>query len=178
MKKEDLELKYCLPFVEALESKNDFRSWVLSRTPFRDIASSSRLMLDEMIEKRPKANYYWRSFYTETCRCAGDCGQETDILFVFESNNSKFAIHFEVKHPTDKFEHGGRQAASYPVRAACWACSENGPKTLVPHERAATALLCSEKKLNKFAPNLVHFDTVFTFEEIYKNFPSVYPDFF
>jgi len=170
-----LELAFSIPFVEAVECDAKFRDWVISRTPMAVYSNDCKVLNEEMITKRPNANYYWRSFYTEKCRCSGCSGQETDILSIFESDDTRFSLHVEVKQPTDNFKENGRQAESYPIRAACWANSDNGPKNLVPHEHAATALLCSDSRLPDFSDHLNHFDTVITFEEITKIFPNIYP---
>jgi hypothetical protein len=127
----------------------------------------------EMHNKR-SARYWWRSHYTEACRCAGCSGQETDLLAIFEANTGfRFAIHVEVKHPGDSFKRDGRQALSYNLRAQCWATK--APKNVVLHDMATTALLCSETKLNEYKPHLDHFATIFTFEEIAEEFPNVVP---
>ena len=41
---------------------------------------------------------------------------------------------------------------------------------------AATALLCSNKKIQEFERHLTHFDTVITFEEISSLFPTIYSE--
>lgn len=168
------ELAYAQPFADRLQSDHAFRSWVLRKTEFKDVAEDARLLAGEMLALRgPGTAFYWRSHYTEKCRCAGCSGQETDVLSVFEGpSGDRFAIHTEVKHPGDKFG-SPRQAASYRLRARCW--SAKPPKSVVPHSRAATMLLCSEAKLGEYDPHLAHFDTVLTFEEIEAACPGMYP---
>jgi hypothetical protein len=74
---------------------------------------------------------WWRFHFTEKCRCLGCSGKETDILAIFESEaRIRFALHFEVKQPTDKFKSDGIQSKGYPLRAQCWA---NKAPTKVPH---------------------------------------------
>lgn len=97
------------------------------------------------------------------------------MLAIFEADTGfRFAIHVEVKHPGDSFKREGRQATAYGLRAQCWAAST--PKNVVRHDMATTALLCSETKLKVFKPHLDHFATIFTFEEIAKQFPRAVPD--
>jgi len=169
------ELAFSLPFVEGLESSIEFRQWVFMKTPLAYLASNCELLSEEMKAKRPNSEYYWRSFYTEKCRCPGCSGQETDILSIFQSNcKSRFSLHIEVKQPTDTFKQDGKQAENYGIRAACWAEQKKGPKSLVDHDRFATALLCSSHKLVDFESHLGYFDTIMTFEEIEVNFPGMY----
>ncbi|WP_316399476.1 hypothetical protein [Bradyrhizobium sp. 33ap4] len=166
------ELIYAEPFANALVDDPTFRSWALSRTMFSAF-SDARLMHQEMQNKR-SARYWWRSHFTEACRCEGCSGQETDLLAIFEATTGfRFAVHIEVKHPGDNFKHGGRQAASYNVRAQCWAAK--APQKVVRHDMAASALLCSEIKLAEYAKHVAHFGTVFTFEEIKRKFPDAVP---
>ena len=114
---------------------------------------------------------WWRSHYAEKCRCHGCRGQETDILAIFETATAaRFAVHFEVKQPTDKFPVDRDQAGNYALRAKCWAIS--APKAIVPHSDAATALLCSASKLVEYASHLPKFGTVITFEDVARTFPN------
>lgn len=168
------ELAYAQPFADRLQRDSAFRSWVLQKTVFKNDADNARLMAGEMLALRGAGTqFYWRSHYSERCRCAGCSGQETDLLSVFEaSSGARFAIHTEVKHPGDKFS-SPRQAASYRLRAACW-CAKP-PKSVVPHTKAATMLLCSQEKLGEYGSNVMHFDTVLTFEQIELAFPGTYP---
>jgi hypothetical protein len=97
-------------------------------------------------------------------------------LAIFETETGfRFALHVEVKHPGDKFKQGGRQAASYPIRAQCWASDRKTPAKVLRHSMATTALLCSDTKLVEYAVHISHFATVFTFEEIKRRFPGASP---
>jgi hypothetical protein len=162
------EFAYAKPFADALESSDAFRSWVLKQTEFARFADGARLLTEEMLAKRsPNATSWWRSHYTEKCRCAGCSGRETDLLAVFEAKSGgRFALHLEIKQPTDKFDPTKDQAAAYNIRARCWATK--APNNVVPHTLAATALLCSETKLEEYRPHLHHFGTIVTFEEVGK----------
>src|SRR5689334_1556282 len=137
----NLEFAYAVTIAEALADQDQFRSWVLSRSKFWESAANSRVLVEEMTAQRGKtAQTWWRSHYTEKCRCAGCSGQETDILAVFENAAGKrFALHFEVKQPTDRFPSGKDQAANYQTRAACWI--DNPPKSVIRHSAASTCLL-------------------------------------
>ena len=167
------EKMFARPVAEALADNPAFRSWLLGRTRFADFAGTARLLDDEMLAKRSKnAKSWWASHFTEACRCAGCRGQETDLLAVFEAPGAfRFAVHIEVKHPGDKFKAGGTQAASYPLRAACW--TGNPPSRMLQHSQATTVLLYSEKKAHEYGPNLKHFGTLITFEEILSEFASL-----
>jgi hypothetical protein len=140
------ELSYAQPFADRLQNDRAFRSWVLQKTEFKGEAGHAWLMAGEMLSLRGLgAQFYWRSHYSEKCRCSGCSGQETDVLSVFGSHVWKtVCLHTEVKHPGDRFN-SPRQAASYRLRARCW-CAKP-PKSVVPHREAATILLCSERKL-------------------------------
>ncbi len=165
------ELRYAEPFANSLVADAAFRSWVLQKTEFADHCENARILDKEMFSKRgKKTKYWWRSHYTEVCRCAGCSGQETDLLAIFEAEMGvRFALHIEVKHPSDRF---GKlhQAVAYPVRAKCWAAK--APKSVLPHDKATTILLCSELKLKEYAPHLQSFGAVIKFEDIAKNFPN------
>ena len=159
------EYFYAKPFADALVDHHAVRSWVLSKTGFAEHADTARLLHEEMAARRSTAaQNWWRSHFSEACRCDGDKGRETDLLAVFEGDGGfRFAIHFEVKHPGDVFHPG--QAAAYPLRAQCWATDGRTPKGVVPHSAATTALLCSRSGITKYASQLEYFGTVITFEE-------------
>jgi hypothetical protein len=165
-----IEFTYAEPFANALVGDPAFRSWVLRQTKFAAFADGARLLQDEMKSRRSAATW-WRSHFTEKCRCQGCSGQETDILAIFQAaTDLRFALHLEVKQPDDKFPTNKDQAANYALRARCWATSP--PKAVVPHADAATVLLCSALKLAEYAPHLSKFGSVITFEEIAKIFPA------
>jgi hypothetical protein len=141
-----VEFAYAEPFANALVEDSSFRAWVLRQTKFSEFADEARILSDEMMALRAGATTSWRSHYTEKCRCQGCSGQETDILAIFESTTgTRFALHFEVKHPGDKFPTNKDQAANYALRAKCWV--DNPPQSVLPHDDAATVLLCSASKL-------------------------------
>lgn len=167
-----VEFTYAEPFANALVADPAFRSWVLQRTKFAVFAEKARLLHEEMKAQRSGSSAtWWRSHFTEKCRCQGCSGQETDILAIFETaTGMRFSLHFEVKQPTDKFSTKRDQAANYALRAKCWAIS--APKAVVPHADAATVLLCTALKLVEYSPHLSKFGTVITFEEIAGTFPQ------
>jgi hypothetical protein len=165
-----VEFAYAAPFANALAEDGSFRAWVLRQTKFAAFASDARLLHEEMKAQR-RAATWWRSHFTETCRCQGCSGQETDILAIFEAaSGTRFALHFEVKQPGDTFPANKDQAANYALRAKCWVAS--APRSVVPHADAATVLLCSASKLAEYAHHLPKFGSVITFEEITRTFPN------
>jgi len=167
-----IEFTFAEPFANALADDPAFRSWVLRQTKFAAFAEEARLLQGEMRAQRNGSSAtWWRSHFSEKCRCQGCSGQETDILAIFETaTGTRFGVHFEVKQPTDKFPTNKDQAANYALRAKCWATS--APKAVVPHEDAATVLLCSASKLLEYAPHVPKFGTVITFEEVARIFPQ------
>lgn len=170
-----LEKRYARPIAEALAQNQEFRTWLLERTVFSGVATSARLLDQEMLAMRSKvAKSWWASHFTEACRCGGCRGQETDILAVFETpEKSRFVLHIEVKHPGDKFKKGGTQAASYPLRATCWSTEGSTPAKVLPHSAASTVLLYSSAKSIEYRPHLEHFASLITFEEIFARFPTL-----
>ena len=172
MKYGNIEYQYAAPFAEALVSDPNFRSWLLRQTKFAEFAGNARLMDREMKAKRSaSAQSWWRSHYTEKCRCDGCGGRETDLLAIFEAAKGvRFALHVEVKQPNDKFDPDKRQGERYSVRAQCWA--RKAPAAVLPHTMAATMLLFSESKRHEYSPHLAHFGTLITFEDVQKNFPK------
>lgn len=164
-----LEHAFAEPIAEALISDPAFRVWLLSHTRFAIDSKDARLLHDEMRAAR-SAGTWWRSHYTESCRCEGCRGQETDLFAIFERpDGSRFALHVEVKQPTDRFPGNKDQAANYRIRAECWV--RNPPKSVLPHGDADTLLLCSEMRLQNYAPHLAKFGAVITFEEVRRRFP-------
>lgn len=167
-----VEFTYAEPFANALVADRAFRAWILRRTKFAAFADEARLLHDEMRAQRSRSSAtWWRSHFTEKCRCQGCSGQETDILAIFETaKGARFALHFEVKQRNDKFPTNKDQGANYALRAKCWA--KSAPKAVVPHSDAATVLLCSALKLSEYKPHLSKFGTVMTFEEVGRLFPQ------
>jgi hypothetical protein len=81
----------------------------------------------------------------------GCSGSETDIFVVCQDRTGlRFALHIEVKQPTDRFDPAKRQGERYRLRAACWA--QEAPTTVPHHTAAATLLICSKTKVDHFAP--------------------------
>ena len=170
-----VEYQYAAPFADALVSDSRFLSWVLSQTKFASFADEARLLHREMQAKRSAgAESWWRSHYTEKCRCEGCSGRETDLLAIFETTTGlRFALHVEVKQPNDKFDSEKKQAERYSVRAQCW--TSKAPASVLAHTMGATALLFSENKRREYTPHLAHFGTIITFEDVRKNFPKAAP---
>lgn len=166
-----LEYRYAEPFATALVEDREFRSWVLQKTRFAPFANDARLLHEEMKSRRSATSgSWWRSHFTEKCRCAGCSGQKTDLLAIFEPpGGPRFALHFEVKQPADGFPTHRDQAANYALRAACWV--SKAPNAVPTHSDAATGLLCSARNLVRYAPHLTKFGTVLTFEAIEAEFP-------
>lgn len=161
-----IELQFAEPFAEALVAIPAFRTWVLRQTKFEAFAEEARLLHKEMKAHRSAtAKNWWRSHFTDECRCPGCKGQETDLLAIFEiPQGFRFALHVEVKQPKDRFKENGIQAASYPLRAHCWSTKGTLARGL-PHSAATTALLFSETQRTRYGPHLRHFETLLTFEE-------------
>jgi hypothetical protein len=168
-----LEYAYAAPIAAALSMDSKFGEWVFSRTKFDATSKGARVLAEEMKSRRSKAaTDWWRSHFTEKCRCDGCRGQETDLLAIFElESGRRVAIHFEVKQPTDVFHAG--QGRAYALRAACWI--RNAPKAVVPHDDAATILLCSADRVATYGTEPREFDAVITFEDIVAAFPGVIP---
>lgn len=170
MDKNSQEYRYAAPIAEALVTNPEFRHWLLTRTRFSKF-SDARVLHEEMFARRsPSASDWWRSHFTETCRCQGCSGHQTDIFAVFESSGVRFGLHFEVKNPADYF-HRDEQAQDYRLRAACW--TKHAPKRVLPHDKASTVLIFSESARDKFSAHLTHFDTLITFEQIECEFLAV-----
>jgi hypothetical protein len=173
MKYGALEYAYAAPIAAALATDRGFAEWMLSRTKFSASRSGARVLAEEMKAQRSKAaKDWWRSHFTEKCRCEGCRGHETDLLAIFElETGRRVAVHIEVKQPTDKFHLG--QGRAYSLRASCWV--RQPPRAIIPHEDAATVLLCSESKLESYADEAREFGSIITFEEIARAFPGVLP---
>jgi len=167
-----LEYAYAAPIALALVEDSKFRRWILSRTRFREF-SDARILNQEMALHRgnPTAEW-WRFHFTDKCRCLGCSGKETDILAIFENKSHlRFALHFEVKQPTDVFKSDGIQSRGYPLRAQCWATKP--PAKVLLHQAASTGLFFSEGKRAEYGPHLESFESLITFEEIKAQFPTI-----
>src|SRR5438445_8538443 len=103
-----LEYKYAAPIAQALSDDAAFREWLLSKSEFAKF-SDARILREEMTaHRRNSSAEWWRFHFTEKCRCLGCSGKETDLLVIFESKSRiRFALHFEVKQPTDTFKGDG-----------------------------------------------------------------------
>ncbi|HET8750576.1 MAG TPA: hypothetical protein VFM42_07530, partial [Sphingomicrobium sp.] len=170
-----LEHDYAEAFAEALCEDEAFRDWVLFRTRFAEIRNT-HVIRDEMHSlRKSSAAPWWKNYFTYSCDCFGcEGGRETDVFAVIEDEvGSRFALHVEVKQPTDRFDPAVEQAKRYKMRAACWAA--NAPPTVPAHSQACTLLLCSAAKLCVFANEIGPFDLVITFEEIARSFPNATP---
>jgi hypothetical protein len=165
-----LEYAYAAPFVDRVTNDTAFKAWVLRKTEFSEFAADARLLHEEMRARRSGAKTWWRSHYTERCRCYGCSGQETDMLSIFEAQEQRFALHVEVKHPNDRFKDG--QGKAYTKRAECWTTVGHGPRSLIPHTKASTVVLYSELRRFDYASEITYFGCEFTFEEIKKEFPD------
>ncbi len=166
------EYKYAAPIAQALIEDAPFRQWVLSQSEYSDW-SDAKLLHQEMAQHRGNATAeWWRFYFTEKCRCLGCSGKETDLLAIFESASKvRFALHFEIKQPTDDFKADGIQSRGYPLRAQCWAISP--PKRVLPHNRASTGLIFSEARRADYAHHLGHFNSLITFEDIEREHPQI-----
>lgn len=167
-----VEFAYAEPFADALAADSAFSSWVLRRTKLAPVADVAILLHDEMRARRSaKADSWWRSHYTERCRCQGCSGQETDLLAVFDvAGRARVALHVEVKQPADDFPKNKDQAMNYALRAACWVRSP--PLAVLPHHAADTLLLYSASRRSDYALNLPKFGAALTFEEVAREFPQ------
>lgn len=165
------EWAYAEPIARALQESPEFRTWFLSQTRFGMHARTAVLLHEEMKSQRSaSAESWWRSHYTEKCRCPGCSGQETDLLAVFDSPGSRFALHVEIKRPGDRFPAHKDQAGNYRLRAACWALK--APAAVLPHSDTDTILVCAESQLAEFTPHLPKFDAALTFDKIAAVLPT------
>lgn len=172
MKYGSLEYQYAAPLAQALIGHAGFRRWVLAKSKFAEF-SDARLLHEEMaVHRGNRTAEWWRFHFTEKCRCGGCSGKETDLLAIFESVSCvRFALHFEIKQPTDKFKSDGIQSKGYPLRAQCW--TKTPPANVLPHHRASTGLFFSERKRREYASHLPNFGSLMTFEEIEAQFPHL-----
>ena len=172
MKYGSVEYQYAEPIARGPIEEAAFRRWVLSKSKFSNSADA-RLFHKEMKAYRnnPTAEW-WRFYFTEGCRCLGCSGKETDILTIFEeAAGLRFAMHFEIKQPNDKFKADGVQAQGYPIRAAYWVSKP--PPRVLPHQDASTGLFFSEAKRVEYCAHLDNFQTKITFEEVERDFPHL-----
>jgi hypothetical protein len=173
MKYGSLEYRYAEPIARALADDSNFSNWVLSKSKFAEVANA-RLLKREMMLQRQNPTAEWGRFHffmgcNNLC-CSG--GRETDIFAVFEAeNNRRFAMHFEVKQPKDRFDPARKQEQRYALRAQCWV--GKAPPKVLKHQDASLGIFFSEANRKKFEPVLSFFPTQIAFEEIERKFPHV-----
>ncbi|MEQ1498103.1 MAG: hypothetical protein ABL914_05550 [Novosphingobium sp.] len=167
-----IEYAYAAPIAEALAQSDGFKKWIVSQTRF-SADSDARLLHEEMRETRSQvAENWWRSHFTETCRCRGCSGQETDLLAIFERpTGGRFALHCEIKQPLDKFPSGKNQGINYNLRARCW--SRSSPRNVLSHDDADTVLFCSKFRVEDYGDNAKAFGAIITFQQIAREFPEI-----
>jgi hypothetical protein len=172
MKYGSIEYRYAEPIARGLVDDGAFSRWVLSKSKFSNF-SDARILHEEMKAHRKNTTAeWWRFYFTEGCRCLGCSGKETDIFTIFEAAGGlRFAIHFEIKQPNDKFKADGIQSRGYHLRAQCWV--GNPPPKVLAHQDASTGIFFSEARRTEYAPHLDYFQTRVTFEEIEREFPHL-----
>ncbi|WP_156358145.1 hypothetical protein [Sphingobium sp. Leaf26] len=164
---------YAAAFADTLRDNSAFLNWLIGQTIFAD-RNGCRVLWEEMTAKRPNAKFWWKNYWTGSCACEGCSGSETDIFVVVADDvERRFALHIEVKQPTDRFDPLKRQGQRYRTRALCWA--GKAPKTVPAHEQATTILLFSELKRNAFIHEIAEFDVAMTFESVRRVFPTAVP---
>jgi hypothetical protein len=170
-----IEWTYAEPIAEALVKSDEFRSWFVGQTEFSGYALQAKLLNNEMKAKRSKsAQNWWRSHFTETCRCDGCQGKETDLLAIFEASGGfRFAVHAELKRPGDRFEEDAVQSYGYQLRADCWAAK--APLRVPFHNAGTSMVLFSERDNKRHAAHLGNFRSSITFEQIVRRFPGMLP---
>lgn len=95
--------------------KRTFQKWGLSRSVFAELSDAKPLDREMQIHRKNDMSKWWRFHFTKKCHCDGRSGNETDLLAMFESKTRlRFAMHFAVKQPTDKFKADGVQSRGYP----------------------------------------------------------------
>ncbi len=172
------EFLYARPIASALLTDASFREWFLMGTKCGAMAREARPLaeLQASLRTTPSAKkWFWFNVFCpkdRRCACRGEEGIETDILLLFKApDNSRFAVHVEVKPPNEDFLPD--QAESYPRRAACWANTATRPRTVVAHGSFTTILVCGEN-LSSDARRL-NFDQTHFHQDIEKRL-SPYPD--
>ncbi len=162
------EYRFAKPIADGLIQDLNFRIWLIEQTRFAKFSKNANLLNSEQKAKRSrKARNWWASYWVSHSGCAClQCGErETDLLAIFSTpNDFRFALHIEVKSPSDKFRDG--QAKDYGLRAKCWAGRKNSPQTVLPHNEASTILVCSNEFASLNSGEADQFDTVITFEAL------------
>ncbi|WP_050044809.1 hypothetical protein [Bradyrhizobium sp. LTSP849] len=173
MKYGSLEYQYAEPIARALAEHEGFSKWVLSKSKFSEDADARLLKNEMMLQRQTPTAEWWRFHFFMGCKnpcCSG--GRETDIFAVFEAQDKRrFAMHFEVKQPKDRFDPARMQEKRYALRAQCWV--DKAPPKVLKHQDASLGIFFSEDRRDSFEPVLSCFPTQITFEEIEREFPQV-----
>lgn len=153
----------CRIFAETVKDVPDFKTWLLTKTKFRERADGAILLWKEQIAARSRVlpERWWRHWWCYVPEL--DFQRETDIFLVFETGSGekarRFALHIENK-PRGTFNPG--QAAAYLPRAR----HMMNRTRYLSYKDFETVLLAPMSVRNKYQPDCARFDVCIPFEEI------------
>ena len=163
---------YLDAFAAAVFGDGAFRDWVVSGTRTAPDYTGDDVLIDEQRAvrwaKRQTSQPFWANYWCGkdsrcTCRVPGSKGLESDAIFFPRKTSGRvLAVHLEFKLIGEAVGFG--QAASYPLRAACFARTHAARATLNAHDDWICIVLCGAQGLDD--PELKHFDRAILHEEV------------
>lgn len=169
------ELRYATPLVEAMIADAPFRQWCWTQTAFAAFALSATPEPDLQRRYRPRTrNPYWYNVWCGKdgrceCRVGDNRCLESDAFLIFTlSDDSRLAVHIEVKSPQDRLRPG--QAETYARRADCWRRGDYRPRSIPEHQYALTLVLTPDASADD--PRLAYFDKVLRYSEVARRVAS------
>ncbi len=145
-------------FARAFEADGQMRAWLLGGGRFARLANEARLLIDEQIEARSTTvNNWWRWWW---CKLPDGSESETDLFFVFQHQEMRFAIHIENKPRHGKISL--KQASDYRRRAAFMS---NDPRWL-DYSDFETILLAPKSLIETNPEEASQFDRCVFYESV------------
>ncbi len=156
------EDELCGLFADQVRASPSFAEWLLGRTKFASVASSARLLAEEL-EKR-KAVKWWRNWWASVDEVNRQ--SETDILLLFGIGDGpdRFALHIEAKVDA---VFSPFQPQDYAVRGRHMATN---PRLL--YSDFDTIIIAPRKYLEKYPVECAHFGSSISFDEIAAHIPA------
>ncbi|KTR06898.1 hypothetical protein NS365_05540 [Aureimonas ureilytica] len=160
------------PYLDAIGaavlSSAEVRDWILTGIPGAIPYLGSTPVADEQRAKRGATKQpFWANYWCGrdsrcTCRIEGSKALESDAIFFLRNTEGRtLGLHVEFKHPRETFGYG--QPEGYPLRAACFAKTWAGRKTMLPHEDWATVIFCGAEAVSD--PRIGSFQRIITHAE-------------
>ncbi|WP_404365612.1 hypothetical protein [Marinobacter sp.] len=161
------ELDLDRAFADKLSSSDEFCSWVLGKTKFKNVSGDATLLHREQAKAKPrkKPENWWRHWW---CRLQDGSESETDIFAVFglTSSQERVALHIENKPPKGKFT--PHQHLNYSRRAEFMA----NKSQYLNYSAFTTILVAPKAFMDANDEEVTYFECLITYEAIGEFIPQ------